>query len=89
LKGRGLAQLTVHSTGTHASVYLMFTKYGPVEDKLVVPCGKRFIGVGIPKRESKEPTWLAPGKLLEIPCGGSIELTMNPRRIQDRPKDVR
>jgi hypothetical protein len=81
LSGRGLAYLTVHSTGQHASVYVLLTKYGAIENKLLVPCGRRFIAIGVPRRESKEPTWLAPGKYLEIPCGGSIELTMNPKRI--------
>jgi hypothetical protein len=89
LKARGLGTVTVHSTGTHGSVYVMFTKYGQVENKIIVPCGKRFIGVGVPRRDSKEPTWLAPGSLVEIPCGGSVEMTMNPRRVDDRPKSAR
>ena len=80
---RGFGVLTVHSTGSHASVYVMFKKYGLVEEKLVIPCGKHFIGIGVPARPSrKEPTWLAPGKLTDIPCGGSLEMTMNPRRVK-------
>jgi hypothetical protein len=77
----GFGVLTVHS-GSHASVYLMFKKYGPVEERLVVPCGKRFIGIGLPVRDRIEPTWLAPGKMTDIPCGGSLEVTMNPRRVK-------
>jgi hypothetical protein len=82
LMRRGLGALTVHSTGTHASVYVMLKKYGSVEDKLLIPCGKRFIGIGVPVRDRKEPVWLAPGKSMEIPCGGSIETTMNPRQVK-------
>jgi hypothetical protein len=78
---QGFGALTVHST-SHASVYLMFKKYGPVEEKLIVPCGKRFIGIGLPVRDRMEPTWLAPGKMMDIPCRGSIEMTMNPRRVK-------
>jgi len=82
LKTRGLAYVTVHSTNPLASVFVMFTRYGPVEHKLLLPCGRRFIGVGIPARDRKEPTWLAPGKAVEVPCGGAIEMTMNQHRVK-------
>jgi hypothetical protein len=78
----GFGHLTVHSTGSQASVYVMLKKYGAVEEKLAIPCGKRFIAIGVPVRDQKEPTWLAPGKSTIIPCGGSLELTMNPRRLK-------
>jgi hypothetical protein len=79
---RGFGFLTVHSTSSHASVYVMFKKYGLVEDRLVIPCGRRFIGIGVPARSRKEPIWFAPGKLTDIPCGGSLEMTMNPQRVK-------
>jgi hypothetical protein len=82
LMRQGLGALTVHSTGARASVYVMLKKYGAVEDRLLIPCGKRFIGIGVPVRDRKEPIWLAPGKSMEIPCGGSIEMTMNPRQVK-------
>jgi hypothetical protein len=74
--------LTVHSSNGEASVYVMSTKYGLVEEPLNIPCGKRFIGIGRPGRDPKEPTWLAPGKSVQIPCGGSLEVTMNPRMLR-------
>jgi hypothetical protein len=61
---------------------MMFTKYGAVEQPLSVPCGKRFIGIGVPAVDQKEPIWLAPGMLIDIPCGGSLEVTMHPRRLK-------
>jgi hypothetical protein len=78
----GFGFLTVHSISPRASVYLMFKRYGFVDEKLVVPCGRRFIGIGLPVRDRKEPTWLAPGKMTDVPCGGSLEVTMNPRRVK-------
>jgi hypothetical protein len=60
----------------------MLKKYGPVEESLAIPCGKRFIAIGVPVHDRKEPVWLAPGKSTEIPCGGSLELTMNPRMVK-------
>jgi hypothetical protein len=82
LMRRGLGFVTVHSAEPHANVYVMFRRYGAVEEKLMIPCGKRFIGIGLPARDRQEPTWLAPGKLTNIPCGGSVEMTMNPRRLR-------
>jgi hypothetical protein len=82
LAERGLGYVTVHSPDPRASVYLMLTRYGLVEEKLPVPCGKRFIGIGFPVAGKKEPTWLAPGKKIEVPCGGAIELTINPRMLK-------
>lgn len=78
----GFGHLTVHSTSPHANVYVMLKKYGPVEETLAIPCGKRFIAIGIPLHDRKEPVWLAPGKSTEIPCGGSLEMTINPRRVK-------
>jgi hypothetical protein len=83
LKKRHLGQLTVHSYASYARVYEPMLKYGPVEENLTVPCGKHFIAIGLPPRAGKrEPIWLAPGKWMQIPCGGSIEMTMNPRRVR-------
>ncbi len=83
LKKRHLGHLTVHSNASYARVYLMFTKYGKVEEKLTVPCGQRFIAIGLPSRTGRrEPVWLAPGTSVFVPCGGSITMTMNPRRVR-------
>jgi hypothetical protein len=79
---RSLGWLTVHSAEVRASVFLMFKRYGAVEEKLAVPCGKRFVGIGLPAPAKREPTWLAPGKTIEVPCGGAIELTINPRMLR-------
>jgi hypothetical protein len=83
LKKRHLGHLTVHSRASYALVYLMFTKFGKVEEKLTVPCGQRFIAIGLPSRTGRrEPVWLAPGTSVFVPCGGSITMTMNPRRVR-------
>jgi serine/threonine-protein kinase len=83
LKKRHLGHLTVHSVAPYAKVYMMFTKFGRVEDRLSVPCGQRFIAIGLPPRGGRsEPVWLAPGKSVFIPCGGSLTVTMNPRRVR-------
>jgi hypothetical protein len=79
---RRLGYLTVHSTSPIASVFIGPRRYGSVEKTLVVPCGDRFIGIGVPVPNRKEPTWLAPSKLTKIPCGGSLEVTMNPRKLK-------
>jgi hypothetical protein len=60
----------------------MVKRYGAAEEKLIVPCGKRFVAIGVPIRGRDEPVWLAPGKSTEIPCGASVEMTMNPRRVR-------
>jgi hypothetical protein len=83
LKKRHLGHLTVHSYASYARVYLMFTKYGRVEEKLTVPCGQRFIAIGLPPRGGqREPIWLAPGTSIFVPCGGSLTMTLNPRRVR-------
>jgi hypothetical protein len=83
LKKRHLGHLTVHSVAPYAKVYLMFTRFGRVEETLSVPCGQRFVAIGLPPRPGKtEPIWLAPGQSMFIPCGGSLTVTMNPRRIR-------
>jgi hypothetical protein len=82
LKKRHLGHLTIHSLASYARVYMMFTKYGKVEEKLTVPCGRRFMAIGLPPRTPhSEPIWLAPGQMVEITCGGSSEVTMNPRKV--------
>jgi hypothetical protein len=83
LKKKHLGHLTVHSSARYAKVYMMFTKFGRVEEPLTVPCGKRFIAIGLPPRPGRtEPVWLAPGQPTFIPCGGSLTVTMNPRRVR-------
>jgi eukaryotic-like serine/threonine-protein kinase len=83
LKKRHLGHLTVHSVARYAKVYMMFNKLGPVDETLTVACGQRFIAIGLPPRGGRgEPIWLAPGQSTLIPCGGSLTVTMNPRRLR-------
>jgi serine/threonine protein kinase len=79
---RGYGYLTVHSYASYANVYVMFTRYGRVEHRLGIPCGKRFISIGVPSHTGTEPIWLAPGRAIHVPCGGSREVTMNPRALR-------
>ena len=78
----GFGFVTVHSTAPYANVYVMFSKYGRVEHRLSIPCGKRFISIGVPSHGGKEPIWLAPGRLIRVSCGGSHEVTMNRRPLR-------
>jgi hypothetical protein len=78
----GYGYITVHSLAGYASVYVMFARYGKVERQLSVPCGRRFVSVGVPAPGRREPVWLAPGKKLMVPCGGALEVTMNPRALR-------
>lgn len=78
----GFGYVTVHSTASYANVYVMFSRYGRVEQRLSIPCGRRFISIGVPSHGGKEPIWLAPGRLIRVPCGGSHEVTMNPRQLR-------
>jgi serine/threonine-protein kinase len=73
--------LTVHSTVPYGFVYVHLLRYGKVEDRLIVPCGKRFVSIGIPNFKKHEPTWLAPSEIINVPCGGSAEATILPRKI--------
>jgi serine/threonine-protein kinase len=83
LKKKHLGHLTVHSSAPYAKVYMMLNKLGRVEEKMTVVCGQRFISIGLPPRPGRaEPTWLAPGQSVHIPCGGSLTVTMNPRRVR-------
>jgi len=78
LPGPGFAYLTVHSSRSSANVYLTQKYYGPAEGKLIVPCGVHYLAIGVPAPNGKETTWLAPGRMMKIPCGESVEVTMNP-----------
>jgi len=86
LRRRGLGFLTIHSTGSYASVYLGVKKYGRVDEKLLVRCGERFVAIGLPRGNGREPTWLASGKTIDVPCGGSLDVRMNPRRLRPRTR---
>jgi hypothetical protein len=80
-----MGYLTVHSTSPYAGVYLGSRKYGRIDQKLLVRCGERFVAIGLPRHgNGREPIWLAPGKTIDVPCGGSLDMKMNPRRL--RPK---
>jgi hypothetical protein len=63
-------------------VYVHLLRYGRIGDRLIVPCGKRFVSIGIPNYKKHEPTWLAPSEIINVPCGGSAEATILPRKIQ-------
>jgi hypothetical protein len=82
LAQRGLAHLTVHSAAMRANVYVNLKVYGAVEEELTVPCGNRFVSIGGPANGTAEPVWLAPGRKMVIPCGESLEFTMNPRALR-------
>jgi hypothetical protein len=83
LQKRHLGRLTVHSVAPYAKVYMMNNRLGRVDETLTVVCGQRFIAIGVPPRGGRtEPVWLAPGKSVNIPCGGSLTMTMNPRRVR-------
>jgi serine/threonine-protein kinase len=74
--------LTVHSTVPYGFVYVHLLRYGKVEDRLIVPCGKRFVSIGIPNFKKHEPTWLAPSQIINVPCGGSADATILPHKVQ-------
>jgi eukaryotic-like serine/threonine-protein kinase len=78
----GFGRLTVHSTASHANVHVDLKPYGSPGENLSVPCGKRFVSVGIPARRTGKPVWLAPGKMIVIPCGAAFETTLNPRPLR-------
>jgi hypothetical protein len=78
----GFGFLMVHSAAPWANVYVSLVKYGRAEGMLTVPCGKRFVSIGVPTRKGREPIWLAPGEMTMIPCGGLLEMTMDPRKVR-------
>jgi hypothetical protein len=78
---KGFGYLTVHSSLGYAYVYVQLVRYGQVERRLTVRCGKRLLSLGNPKRTGGEPTWFAPSRTVDIPCGGSVETTMMPKWI--------
>jgi serine/threonine protein kinase len=84
LKRRGLGYLTVHSSAQHANVYINLKPRGKVEEKLTVHCGNQFVSIGLPASHGDEPMWLAPGKMMFVPCGGPLETTMDPRALRTR-----
>jgi serine/threonine-protein kinase len=83
LKRRNLGHLVVHSSARYAQVFMGPYKIGRVDENMTVVCGKRFIAIGLPPRRGRrEPVWLAPGTSTIIPCGGTVTLTLNPRRLR-------
>jgi hypothetical protein len=66
----------------YAYVYILLFRYGHVERRLTVRCGKRFVSLGVPKPAGSEPTWFAPSRYVDVPCGGSVEITMLPQWIK-------
>jgi serine/threonine-protein kinase len=84
MKQRGLGYLTVHSAAAHANVYVNLKLRGKVEERLTVACGSKFVSIGVPANSRGEPAWLAPGKMMLIPCGGPLETTMDPRALRTR-----
>jgi hypothetical protein len=84
LKKRKLGYLTVHSSDPRANVYVNLKRRGMIDEKLTVPCGDRFVSIGVPLPPTGVPMWLAPGKSMLIPCGGPLEMTMDPQPINPR-----
>jgi hypothetical protein len=78
---KGFGYLTVRSSIGYASVYVQLVRYGQVDRRLTVRCGKRFLSLGNPKPTGGEPTWFAPSRTVDIPCGGSLEISMMPKWI--------
>jgi len=78
---KGFGFLTVHSSIGYAWVYVQLYRYGHVERRLTVRCGKRFLSLGNPRPNGGEPIWFAPSRTVDIPCGGAVEVTMMPRWI--------
>ena len=78
---KGFGYLTVHSSIGYAFVYVQLIRYGNVERRLTVRCGKRFLSLGTPKPTGGEPTWYAPSRTVDIPCGSAVEITMMPKWI--------
>ena len=46
----------------YANVYVMFARYGKVEQQLAIPCGKRFVSVGVPAAGRCEPVGSRPAR---------------------------
>jgi hypothetical protein len=78
---KGFGFLTVHSSIGYAWVYVQLYRYGHVDRRLTVRCGKRFLSLGNPKPNGGEPTWFAPSRTVDVPCGGAVEVTMMPKWI--------
>ena len=78
---KGFGYLTVHSSISYAYVYVQLARYGKVEKRLTVRCGKRFLSLGLPKATGGEPTWYAPSRTVDVPCGKELEVTMMPKWI--------
>ena len=78
---KGFGYLTVHSSIPQAYVYVQLLRYGHVERRLTVRCGKRFVSLGMPKATGGEPTWFAPSRTVDVPCGASLDITMMPKWI--------
>ena len=78
---KGFGFVTVHSSIGYAWVYVQLFRYGKVERRLTVRCGKRFLSLGNPRPGGGEPIWYAPSRTIDVPCGGAIEVTMMPKYI--------
>ena len=78
---KGFGYLTVHSSNRYAYVYVQLIRYGQVERRIIVRCGKRFVSLGAPRPTGGEPIWYAPSRTVDIPCGGSVDVTMMPKWI--------
>jgi hypothetical protein len=79
LKQRKLGYLTIHSSDPRANVYVNLKRRGMIDEKLTVRCGDRFVSIGVPLPPTGVPMWLAPGKNMVVPCGGQLEMTMDPQ----------
>jgi serine/threonine-protein kinase len=66
--------LDIDTTQTDAHVYLDGKPVAPLTDRVAVPCGVHNVRLGtFPLTK-----WLTKGKSFKLPCGGTLELTMEP-----------
>ena len=74
--GPGFGALLVH--GIDGTVYVNGVAAGPVEQTLTLPCGRRYVRVGVPPEQFRQTRWLTKGATAAIPCGSLVEVTVLP-----------
>jgi hypothetical protein len=58
------------------NVYITITEYGPVNTKLEVPCGSRFVRVGTGKKPQTK--WLSKGQPVAVKCQAVTTVELKP-----------
>lgn len=83
----GFGRLTIGGP-LSGSVYVNGVAFGATGAPAAVPCGRKFVRVGIPGENGLPPHWLARGQTVIIPCAGSIEIVVHPSpQREPRPKN--